>query len=344
MDENYATQPEIESYANYVAGRFGLTAHMTLSARVTSADFHVASAEWTIRTDNTERVRWCLRLATGGYSVPAKPRIPGLSAFAGDTFFTANWPSAEPSFDGKKVAVIGTGSSGTQVITELGRKGVSHLYVFQRTPNFAVPGWNRPADPAFTAEFKKNYRRFRELARWSGNGALRPSVGSTQELRMGPVAGLSDDDFRSRMEQLWDCGGIYVLAYVSDLLTDEIVNARVAEFLCERIRQRVSDPKVAALLCPRDDFVGTRRIIVENGYFETYNRPNVSLVDIRSDPIVEVTPWGIRTQTGKFDLNALVLATGFDSGSGSVLRIDIKELPESDCAKPGRTGHARILA
>jgi cyclohexanone monooxygenase len=323
--EDYASQPEIERYANYVADRFRLREHITLGTRVTSADYDAGSAEWTVRTDPLETVRArYLILATGGYSVPAEPQIPGLNTFAGDTFFTADWPAAQPSFNSKIVGVIGTGSSGTQVITALGREPLAQLYVFQRTPNFAVPGWNRPADLAFTREFKKNYRRFRELARWSGNGALLPSASSTQELSVGPSAGLSDSDFRSRMEELWDCGGIYILAHVSDLLTDEAVNARVAEFLCERVRERVSDPETAALLCPRDDFVGTRRIIVENGYFETYNRPNVSLVDVRSDPIVEITPQGVRTKQRSFDLDALILATGFDSGSGSALRIDIK--------------------
>jgi cyclohexanone monooxygenase len=320
--ELYSTQADIERYANHVADRFDLWPDISLSTRVRAADYDEAAHRWRITTASGEQLNaaYCI-MATGGFSIPAKPDIAGIDSFAGDVYYTQQWPHTKIDFEGKRVGVVGTGSSGTQTITAVGAEPVEHLYVFQRTANYAVPGWNRVADPEFTRATKSHYREYRDLSRSSGNGTLYPPALGT--LTIGPFAGLSEEEFQQRMQELWDCGGAYIVSAIADLLTDEQVNARVAEYLRAHLRKVVHDPTTAALLTPPEShYVAARRIIVENGYFDTYNKPNVSLVDIKTNPIVEVTPKGIRTTSGEYDLDILIFATGFDSGTGAMLNVD----------------------
>jgi cyclohexanone monooxygenase len=323
--EMYAAQPEIERYANHVADRFGLRSDISFNTRVDRASYDEAANEWLVSTDQGDSIRATyVIMAIGGYSIPAKPQIPGLDTFAGQTYYTAQWPSDLVDFTGQRVGIVGTGSSGTQTATALAQEPLEHLFVFQRTANFLAPGWNRPADAEYTQQFKAGYREFRAIAKVSGNGSIYPRVASLKPLASGPLAGLDDAEFDQRMQDMWECGGLYLLGAISDLMTNENVNRRVCEFFRSKIRERVTDPERAELLCPQGYFIGTRRIIAENGYLEIYNQPNVSLVDVASDPITEITPTGLRTGDREYALDALIFATGFDSGTGAMMRLDVR--------------------
>lgn len=323
--EMYAAQPEIERYANHVADRFELRRDIQFNTRVVSGRYDEASRAWTITTDTEETASTrYLVMATGGYSVPAKPQIEGIGSFKGEAYFTNQWPLHEVDFTGKRVGIIGTGSSGTQTATAVAVEPIKHLYVFQRTANFIVPGWNSPATPEYTREFKAGYAKFRETARWSGNGTVFPQVSTLPKLTTGPIADLDADVLQERLEQLWVTGGLYFFGGVSDLMTSEVANARVSDFFRQKTRERVRDPKLADLLTPRGFFIGERRIIADNGYLEIFNRDDVSLVDVKSDPITAVTPSGVKTRDSEYPLDILILATGFDSGTGAMLNIDLK--------------------
>jgi cyclohexanone monooxygenase len=323
--EMYAAQPEIERYANHVADRFGLRRDIQFNTRVVSGRYDETKRAWTITTDTEETASTrYLVMATGGYSVPAKPQIPGIETFKGEAYFTNQWPLHEVDFTGKRVGIIGTGSSGTQTATAVAAEPIKHLYVFQRTANFIVPGWNGPATPEYTREFKAGYAKFREMARWSGNGTVFPQVSTLPKLTTGPIADLDADALQERLEQLWVTGGLYFFGGVSDLMTSEVANARVADFFRQKTRERVRDPKLADLLTPRGFFIGERRIIADNGYLEIFNRDDVSLVDVKSDPITAVTHSGVKTRDSEYPLDILILATGFDSGTGAMLNIDLK--------------------
>ena len=323
--EMYAAQPEIERYANHVVDRFDLRRHIEFSTRVVSGTYDEAEHAWTVTTDTGRTATAAyLVMATGGYSVPAKPQIPGIDTFKGEAYFTNQWPQHDVDFAGKRVGIIGTGSSGAQTATAVAAEPIKHLYVFQRTANFVVPGWNRPADPEYTREFKQGYAQFRETARWSGNGAVYPQVKALKPLTYGPVADLDEEALQQRLEELWETGGLYFFSAVTDLMTSEVANDRVAEFFRRKSRERVNDPRLAELLSPRGFFIGERRIIADNGYLEIFNRSDVSLVDVKSDPIVAVTPTGVKTRDSEYPLDMLILATGFDSGTGAMMKVDIR--------------------
>ena len=190
-------------------------------------------------------------------------------------------------------------------------------------PNFIVPGRNRAADAQYTQEFKAGYDAFREAAKLTGNGTLYPQMKSLPKLSTGPIAGLDEQALQQRLDELWMAGGLYFFGGVSDLMTSEIANHRVSEFFRQKIRERVRDPELVELLTPRGFFIGERRIIAENGYLEIFNRPNVSLVDVKRDPITTITPTAVKTHDKEILLDILILATGFDSGTGAMLRLDV---------------------
>ena len=314
--ERYAAQPEIERYLNHVADRFDLRRDIQFGKRVDSAQYNEPAARWQIHCEDgtTYSARYCM-MAVGGYSTPVKPTIDGVDDFAGEIFHTALWPAHEVSFDGKRVGVIGTGSSGMQVTTAVGTKPVEHLYVFQRTPNFCVPARNGPMDPDFEASYKHEYASHRAAARESSFGTEFP-VGTKKTLE------LTEEEFEEQMRIAWEYGGPAVLSAFPDFIVDEAANERVAEYLRRRIRERVDDPKVAELLCPKTHYVGARRLLVEDGFLETFNEPNVTLVDVASAPIVKITPSSVVTADREYELDTLILATGFDSGWGAMVRID----------------------
>ncbi|HXN59596.1 MAG TPA: NAD(P)/FAD-dependent oxidoreductase [Acidimicrobiales bacterium] len=334
--ERYAAQPEVERYANFVADRLDLRRDIQFDTRVTSAEYVEALGLWQILTDKNESysAKYCF-MAIGIYSAPNTPQIQGIESFRGEMFHTALWPKENVEFSGKRIGVIGTGSSGVQTITAIAGTDVKHINVFQRTAGYAVPARNSALDPEFLREFKKSYTEYREAARRSRPGITLPFG--------GPLGGASEEEFTRRMDEAWEHGGVGVVVSVADAMTDKAVNERVAEYLRQKVRERVDDPVIAEALCAKGYHVGARRMVVETGYFELFNQPNVTLVDLNVDPIVEIVPGGVRTKHSTYELDMLVLATGFDSGTGAALRIAITGRNCTSLSEKWRSGPVTFL-
>jgi cyclohexanone monooxygenase len=316
--ERYPPQAEVLRYLEHVADRFDLWPDIQLGTQVTAATFDEATARWTIATeDGTMRsARWCV-MATGVLSSPQPPSFEGLDSFEGQWYQTGKWPKEPVDFAGKRVGVIGTGSTGIQLIPEVARDA-EHVYVFQRTPNFTVPTGNRPMDPELEKGWKAQYAEHRRTARDSFLGVALPAS-QRSALEVAP-------EERTRVfQELWENGGgMPILLSFTDLLIDERANDTIAEFVRDKIRETVSDPEVAEKLIPRGYPIGAKRLAQDDAYFATFNRDNVSLVDIRSAPIERITPTGIRTADGEYALDVIVFATGFDALTGALLNIDIR--------------------
>ncbi len=317
--ERYATQPQILAYIEHVAERFDLMRDVQLNTRITEATFNADLNRWILKTSSGETIaaRFCI-MATGNLSTPRVPDFKGIDTFEGKWYHSGMWPAEGVDFTGKRVGVIGTGSSGIQMIPLIAEQA-KHLYVFQRTANFSLPAQNGPMDPEREAAFKANYRNSREEARQTGFGVSGYPVPTQSALAV------SDEERRQKYEMLWERGGsIGFLSCYTDFLVSEEANETAAAFVREKIRSVVKDPKVAALLTPTDHPIGTKRLCLDTGYYETYNRPNVSLVDVRSAPIQEITPKGVRTADQEFELDAIAFATGFDAMTGALREIDIR--------------------
>jgi cyclohexanone monooxygenase len=315
--ERYATQPEILRYIDHVADRFDLRRDIRLNTRMTSARFQEDEGDWLVETEHGDRYRatW-LVMATGCLSAARVPEFPGLESFAGSTFHTGNWPRVPVDFTGQRVAVIGTGSSGTQLVPLLANQA-EHLTVFQRTPNFSVPARNAPLSPDEQAALKADYPKLRAALRDSASGMNVPAFKES-------ALDATPEQLRARYESQWGRIGFgFVLSY-ADLLLDERANATAAEFIRDKIREIVRDPETAAKLTPTDYPFGAKRPCVDSGYFETFNRPDVTLVDVRSDPIESITPRGVRTASGEHEVDSIVFATGFDAMTGALLGPDIR--------------------
>jgi cyclohexanone monooxygenase len=324
--ERYATQPEILRYAEHVADRFDLRRDIRFERRVTSAHYRETDDLWTVTTAAGDRAcaPLCI-MATGCLSVPHVPDLPGLDNFGGERYQASLWPHHEVDFTGKRVGIIGTGSSAIQAIPVIAEQA-AHLTVFQRTPNFSVPARNYHLDPEFVAEFKRNYRTHRELARLgkiSGFGGLRP-VPVEQVPAVAASTDLSDAELEAILEDYWQEGGARFMGAVGDALQSEQTNQRVAEFVRAKIRSIVRDPEAADILSPTSHPIGTKRICVDSDYYETYNRDNVSLVDAKRWPITAITADSVVTASGEYPLDVLILATGFDAMTGALLRMDIR--------------------
>lgn len=316
--ERYAAQSEIRAYIQHVVDRFGLAEDITFHARVTSAHLDEESTTWDVRTQDgaSYRAKY-LVLATGVLSASQVPQIPGVAAFRGLSFHTSDWPVEEPDFTGKRVGVIGTGSSATQAIPILAEQAGS-LHVFQRTPNYVMPARNHPLDPDVEREWKSRYPEMRRRARASANG--HNQIANT-------VAGkdVSAHERREEFERRWQLGGLYMMRAFSDILTDAEVNSEAADFVRGKIRGIVKDPVTAeALLPPQDLPLGTKRLCSGTNYYETYNLDHVTLVNLRAEPLQEVTASGIRTARQEYELDVIVYATGFDAMTGSYTRIDVR--------------------
>jgi cyclohexanone monooxygenase len=315
--ERYAAQPEILRYLEFVADRLDLRRDIELGTTVTAAAYDEAGDRWRISTDRGADfdVRF-LVLAVGNLSVPKAPDIPGLDRFEGDWHLTARWPEEPVDLRGKRVGVVGTGSTGIQVVTVTAAVA-AELWVFQRTPNYSMPAHNGPLDPAFQQEVKRTFAARRHMAERAEAGVPFPAP----EHRAREV---SEDERRRMYEEGWARGGINSLSYAfTDFHSDEFANSTGAEFTREKIRAIVHDPEVAALLSPRHH-IGTKRTCVDTGYYEVMNRPNVHLVDIRRAPIEEITPRGIRTADAEYELDVIVFAIGFDAMTGPFIDIDIR--------------------
>ncbi|MFN9927669.1 MAG: flavin-containing monooxygenase [Phenylobacterium sp.] len=313
--EKYAAQPEILAYANHVADRFDLRPMIAFETRVVSAHFDAAAGRWRVTTDRGDVVsaRFVV-MATGCLSVPRAPEIAGAGDFAGPSYHTGSWPHAGVDFSGQRVAVIGTGSSAIQSIPQIAAQA-SQVTVFQRTPNFSVPANNTPLTEADRAAFEAMYADYIAMVKGPGMG-----------FGNNPMNALPTDPEvrRQRYEELWGEGGAGFLTAWGNLLTDIEMNAEAAEFVRGKIRQTVADPKTAEALAPTDHPIGTKRICVDIAYYETYNRPNVTLVDLKTEPLEAITADGVRTVAATYPADALVMATGFDAMTGALLAVDIR--------------------
>ena len=314
--ERYAAQPEILAYLNHVADRFGLRGDIRFGPRVTGAAFAAAAALWRIETDRGDRVAaaFCI-MATGCLSAGRVPDIPGMAEFRGRSYHTGRWPHGGVDFAGQRVGVIGTGSSAIQSIPVIAEQA-AHVTVFQRTPNFSVPARNRPMTPEYEQDWKSSYAERRRRARGLRSGVIY-DFGDTSALAVS--AAEREREYASR----WERGGISLLAAYNDLVLDQAANDTAAEFVRRQIRALVRDPAVAERLLPTSYPIGTKRICADTGYYETFNRPDVTLVDLRAAPITRVTPGGIATRDAEHALDSIVYATGFDAMTGALLKAGI---------------------
>ncbi|MCB1394584.1 MAG: NAD(P)/FAD-dependent oxidoreductase [Rhodobacteraceae bacterium] len=314
--EQFAAQPEILAYANFVADRLDLRKHYRFNTRVEAANWDDARQLWVVRTDdgNVLEAPYCV-MSTGPLSKPTDPDIPGISRFKGPLLRAAKWPHDPVDLKGKRIGVLGTGSSGMQIIQTLGRTDCE-LFVFQRTPSFTLPMRNRKHSADYTAELKRNYAAIRAACRMNPTGGARPV--STR-----PFFSLPPDHRQELMEEAWAHGGHTFLGIFSDLMTNQDANDQVADFVRDKIGEAVKDPVLAEKLKPRGYPIFARRPCLDSGYYETYNLPNVHLVDCLEDPIVEITETGIRTQSGVTELDVLILATGYDALTGAMLSFEI---------------------
>ncbi|MFC5251454.1 flavin-containing monooxygenase [Streptomyces nigrescens] len=315
--ERYATQPELLRYLHHVADRFDLRKDITLRTRVTGAVYDEGGHTWQVTTDTGETVitRFVV-LATGCMSAVKEPDIPGAGTFAGRALHTADWPHEDVDLTGRRVAVIGTGCSGIQAIPLLAEQA-AELTVFQRTPVYALPARNRPLSAAETAELKARYPEFRAAQRRSKGGTLfEPPTRSALEV--------DEAERRAAYEEGWDSGVLSgLLRTYTDILVDRAANETVAEFVRSKIRSIVTDPETAETLSPRTFPFGTKRPCLDTGYYATYNKPHVSVVDLTKTPIVEITPRGIRTSDREHAVDVIAFATGFDALTGSQVAMDI---------------------
>lgn len=315
--ERFSGQPEILAYARHVAERFDLRRDITFNTRVTAAVFDEDSRRWTVQTDSGEHVAARhFVMATGCLSTARTPDFKGLDSFQGETYHTGHWPHEKVDFTGKRVGVIGTGSSAIQAIPVIAEEA-AHVTVFQRTPNYSIPSRNGPMTDDYEQTWKSDYAERREKARYSRNGIL-------QNLNDVSAMAVSEEERRRVYEQRWKDGGTYFMAAFNDLAFNKASNDTAADFVRERIREIVKDPEVAELLAPKDYPIGTKRICVDTRYFETFNRDNVSLVDVRNAPIEEITPHGLITGGREYQFDAIVFATGFDAMTGTMLAVDIR--------------------
>jgi len=335
--EKYPTQPEILRYINHVAARFDLWPDITFGTRVISTHYDDATGRWTVRTDTAgEFSAQFLIMATGCLSAPKLPEIPGLERYGGRTHQTANWGNDEVRFDGLRVGVIGTGSSGIQSIPIIADQAAD-LAVFQRTPNFSMPAGNRPLSADEVADMKANYRDWRALQRTSRAGIPGPES-------MEFAVAAAPEERTAKFQAAWDRGELTALigTYI-DILIDPVANEAAAEFVRDKIRATVHDPEVAETLCPRTFPVGTKRMCLDSGYYQTYNRPNVHLVDLRKTPLVEFTTTGIRTTQTEYELDAIVFATGFDAMTGALTAINVQGRNGLDLASQWSGGPRNYL-
>ena len=319
--ETFPAQPELERYFNHVADRFDLRRDIRLNTRVVSMTFDEAESTWDVETEQGEHfiARFCI-MATGPLSIPITPDVPGRESFRGLVLQTSKWPADPPDLEGKRVGLIGTGSSGVQTTPELAAIA-GHLYVFQRTPAYTWPSRNQPMDSEVLAAWRRDYAEIRKLQRkvyggvTGSTGAIiiqgpgdKPILESTEEERMAALDKLGFDASRA-----W-----------SDVATNAEANELGAELFRTMIRRTVKDPEVAESLSPRGYPIGCKRPVIDSNYFDTFNRDNVTLVDLRKGGIEAITETGILTAQGHFDLDVIVFATGFDALTGALARIEIR--------------------
>jgi cyclohexanone monooxygenase len=315
--ERYAPQPEILKYANHVADRFGLRPDIQFNTRVDRAVFDESANTWSVTTSEGSTVTASyLVLATGCLSNARMPDIKGLSSFKGKVYHTGHWPHEPVDFTGQRVGVIGTGSSSIQSVPVIAAQA-SHLTVFQRTANFSIPARNASLTPEERTAFRSNYPEIRRKAREEMRNGIFQEVPDRGALDDG------DNERRVKYEMRWARGGLTFMGVYNNLALDKAANDTAADFVREKIAETVKDPQTAQLLQPNNHPIGSKRICVDTDYYTTFNRPNVTLVDIKSTGIEEILPNAVRAGARDYEIDALVLATGFDAMTGSVAKIDI---------------------
>ena len=319
--ERFASQPELLRYFNYVADRFDLRRDIEFDTRVVSAVFDDVTNLWTVGTDKGDTVKatYCI-MGTGLLSAPYSPPFPGVEDFRGEWYHSSRWPHEEVDLSGKRVGVIGTGSTGIQIVQTIAPE-VEHLTVFQRTANYTTPGINRPLSEGEQRAFNARHDE------WLGevHGMF---SGQTSEFP-APTKSALEDSAEERwrwLDERWVRGGhpqTLLYAY-NDLMANQESNDALCDFVRAKIRSIVDDPETAELLCPKDQPMGAKRVPLEFGYFETFNRDNVTLVDVKSAPIERLTAGGLRTGGAEYELDVIIFATGFDAITGAMLAIDIR--------------------
>jgi cation diffusion facilitator CzcD-associated flavoprotein CzcO len=315
--EKFPSQPEILRYLEWAADRLDVMRDFRLDTEVVAATWNDESARWSVTTSTgaTVETRF-LVWGTGILSTPKIPDLPGLDQFTGRVLNTATWPHDNVDFTGRRVAVLGTGSSGIQVIPIIAEQA-EHLVVLQRTPSYSLPAHNAPLPAERMAWVKENYPRYRADARASMIGCVTESIGKD-------FADLTPDEARIELERHYAYGSPMRFASAfNDIISDPNANRAAAEFAKEKIRGRVRDPELAEKLIP-DYFITTRRLCIDTGYYESFNRDNVTLVDLREEPLVGMTATGVTTTAGSYEIDDLILATGFDAVTGTLRRLDIR--------------------
>ena len=343
--DRYPTQPEILRYINHVADRFDLRRDIRFEQRVESAHFDEADCHWHLRTDQGDEVRApFFIMATGCLSTPLEPNLPGLEDFAGGVYRTNLWPHEKVRFAGRRVGIFGTGSTGIQSIPVIAREA-DHLTVFQRTANFSIPARNGPLDQEFVREFKARYPEHREHQR----RGLSVGVGDLEVVarEMKPMLATAETATQAEVDRVcetcWSRGGAYFVTAIGDVMSNEASNRRLADFVRAQIRAIVKDPATAETLCPTTHPIGTKRICVDTDYYATYNRPNVSLINLRKTPVISIEPEGVRLTDRFIELDDLVLATGFDAMTGALLRVDIRGSNGRKLSQAWRDGPSSYL-
>jgi cation diffusion facilitator CzcD-associated flavoprotein CzcO len=313
--QRYSPQTEILAYLRHVTDRFDLRRSMVFDTRVTGMTYDDGTNRWTLST-NSGKTYICryVVLATGPLSAPKEPDFPGYRDFKGELFQASRWPHRPISFEGKRVAVIGTGSTGVQAITEIA-KTAGHLEVFQRTPAFSAPAHNRPIDPKELAALKARYPEYRREMKSGFLGAWIYASGKN-------AADLTPEEQRAILDDFWKTGGTGYVSAFNDVLFNEEANKVVADYVRERIAELIKDPVLREKLTPRDYPIGTRRPCCDSGYFESFNRDNVSLVDLRETPIIRFVEKGIECTDGLHELDMIIVALGFDALTGAATAID----------------------
>ena len=316
--ERYAPQAELLAYANHVADRFDLKKDISFHTRVTAAQWDAAHDAWTVTLDSGKQLsaRFVV-MATGCLSVPTDVTFPGIDDYKGTIHRTSRWPHEGVDFSGQRVGIIGTGSSAIQSIPIIA-ESAAHLTVFQRTPNYSMPAHNGPIPDADFQEWLADPRAYRARSRATVGGFWNEGRDDVLAVETPP------DEIAAELERRWQWGGFRLLSGFADQGIDADANKIVANFVAAKIREQVKDPKVAELLTPKDHPFGTKRPCVDTGYYATYNRDNVELIDLRADPLANFTATGIQTLGNHFEFDAVVLATGFDAMTGAIERIDIR--------------------
>ena len=315
--EKFSAQPDILAYANHVADRFNLKKDIEFNIEVKASWFDENLKTWKITTNTGEEINaQYFIMATGCISTTQIPNIKGLSDYVGNTFHTGDWPHEEVDFSGQSIAVIGTGSSGIQSIPVLAKQA-KKLTVFQRTPNYSIPSQNEPMTKKYERSWKDVYSERRKEMRYSAHGSLK-------DLNDVPALSVDEDQRQELYTKRWAIGGTGFLGSFNDLLTNADANYTAAEYVRQQIKRVVKDKETAEILCPRSYPIGTKRICIDTGYFETYNRENVKLVDISKKPIQRLVTDGIIVDDQLYPFDSVIFATGFDAMTGSIFNVDIK--------------------